>query len=94
MCEGRRGGMTSEERVAYARAVIKAVYGVDAEEARVSQREWEVLSSWMDKETPLRTVLQVVENMQERGQGVKSLRYLRPIVEEEEKRRKHAVRVG
>jgi hypothetical protein len=74
--------------------VIKAVYGCDPEEARISHRNWEVVSSWMDKEIPLRMILQTVEDMKQAGRPVHSLRYIKPIVEKEVERALYAARIG
>ena len=79
--------MTGEERRAYISEVIKAVYGQEPEEARVSTFEWGVISSWIDKGLPLRTVLQTVGQMERHP----SIRYVRRAVEEEEFRRRRAL---
>ncbi len=79
--------MTSTDRQEYIREVVRAVYGKEPEEARVSSFEFGVVCSWLDKGMPLRTVLQTVEQMERHP----SIRYVRRAVEEEEFRRRRAL---
>ena len=79
--------MTSEERGAYIRSVIVAVYDKQPEEARIPPYEWGIVNSWMEKGVPLATVLQTVDQMEKHP----SIRYVRQAVEDEEFRRRRAL---
>ncbi len=79
--------MTSTDRQEYIREVVKAVYGKEPEEARVSSFEFGIVCQWLEKKIPLATVLQTVEHMERHP----SIRYVRRAVEEEEFRRRRAL---
>ena len=79
--------MTSEERQAYIRAVVIAIYNDEPESARVPTGEWGVIASWMDRGIPLATVLQTIEQMDKHP----SVMYVRDAVEIEEERRLRAL---
>ena len=78
--------MTSGDRQQYIAEVVRAVYG-EPEEARVPPFEWGVIQSWMDREVPLRTILQTIEQMPKHP----SIRYVKEAVELEEDRRRRAL---
>ena len=71
--------MNSNERQQYITEVVKAVYGKEPEEARVPTMEWGLIADWMDRDVPLRVVLQGIENMEKVG----SIRHARPAIEQE-----------
>ena len=79
--------MTSAERQEFFAEVIRAVYGKEPEEARVTNFDWGVVDTWIQKDIPLATVLQTVEQMEKHP----SIRYVRRAVEDEEFRRRRAL---
>ena len=82
--------MTPADRQTYAAEVIRAVYGCDPEEARVSHAEFWEVQKWMDQEIPLRVVLQAMSELPKRP----SIRYCAPAVLTEWSRSRHALRIG
>jgi len=79
--------MTSEDRRVYIGEIIRAVYGKEPEESRISNYEYGVIVSWLEKDIPLATILQTVEQMDKHP----NVRYIRQAVEIEEERRRRAV---
>ena len=89
--------MPRSDRCEYIRECVRAVYGKEPEEARVPPYEWGLIDQWMRREIPLATVLQSVEQVC--GPGASrprklSIRYLHPVVLEEEERRRRALAAG
>lgn len=79
--------MTAEERQIYIAAVVYAIHGKTPEQARISSADYGIIATWMDKEVPLRWVLQALEQMGK----VSSVRHARPAVDAEIERVARAV---
>lgn len=81
--------MNSDERKLYADAVWDAwTLRIGCPTRHMSANEWTIVKEWLDRELPLRFVLQAMETVKGKP---KSLRYLVPIVDEEAVRARRAL---
>jgi hypothetical protein len=85
--------MNGEQRREYVREVTLALVGKEPEDYRMSVAEFGVLQHWMDKEVPLRVVLQAIEQVKSRAGRPSRLTvlYIKPAVEEEIERWQRAL---
>lgn len=90
VAEGMAPVMTAEERQTYIAAVVYAIHGTTPEQARISSADFDIIATWMDKEIPLRWVLQALEQMGK----VSSVRHARPAVLQEIERCQRALGHG
>jgi len=79
--------MTVAERAHYIAAVVHAIHGKTPEAARISSADFDIVAKWMDRDIPLRVVLQGIEDMDKPA----SIRHARPAIEQEIERWHRAV---